>query len=179
MSIFVMQGATKRQGYFPKGKWYDLFDNSTIDAHDGGKSVTLDLPMGQVGVHAMGGTILPMQQAALVTADVQASPLTLVVALPHLQPLAQTHSTDRSQLQDKHMPDQSSSAPEHSTDAQQLSGTTQNSRRLMASMAAQPSMIQNGDGPGVTAATECGVSDPGRVTACGQLYLDSGDHIQV
>ncbi len=58
-----LQGQTKREGYFPKSKWYNLFDNTTIDAHDEGKSVTLDLPMGHVGVHMPGGTILPLQVA--------------------------------------------------------------------------------------------------------------------
>ncbi|KAL0030915.1 hypothetical protein WJX79_000844 [Trebouxia sp. C0005] len=48
------EGQTKREGYFPKGKWYSLFDNTTIDAHDEGKSAALDLPMGHTGFRADG-----------------------------------------------------------------------------------------------------------------------------
>ena len=38
-------------GYFPFGKWYNLFDNSTLDASGGGRKFTLELPLGEVGVH--------------------------------------------------------------------------------------------------------------------------------
>ena len=39
------------EGYFPSGKWYNLFDNSTLDASGGGRPFTLELPLGEVGVH--------------------------------------------------------------------------------------------------------------------------------
>ena len=48
----VLQGADSVEGYFPSGKWYSLFDNSTLDASGGGRAFTLQLPLGEVGVHA-------------------------------------------------------------------------------------------------------------------------------
>ena len=46
-----LQGADSVEGYFPSGKWYSLFDNSTLDASGGGRRFTLQLPLGEVGVH--------------------------------------------------------------------------------------------------------------------------------
>jgi hypothetical protein len=40
------------------------------------------VPYGDIAVHLRGGTIVPMQEPALVTRDVRLSPITLVVALP-------------------------------------------------------------------------------------------------
>lgn len=179
--VFV-QGTTKREGYFPKGKWYNLFDNTTIDSHDGGKSVTLDLPMGHVGAHMRGGTILPMQQPALVTADVAASPLTLVVALPHMEPLA--HFGHAVTAQDKAEP---GSAKDTMTSAQQQGRVeiSQNlsslagSKKLMASMPIEPQMVQPALRQEVTAGSKCGISEPGRVTACGRVFADNGHQLQV
>lgn len=181
-----MQGVTKREAYFPKGKWHSLFDNSTIDAHEGGKTVTLDLPMGHVGVHVMGGTILPMQQPALVTADVRASPLTLVVALPHLEPLGHQHAIGlhgkaecdqprtATWIMDGQQHNQSKTS--HVTRAQAAS------RKLAASLQTQPQMVQATHKRNSTTATaklECGISEPGRVTACGQMFVDNGDKLEV
>lgn len=49
-------------GYFPAGRWYNLFDNSTLLADSSGRDVTLTLPLGEVGVHQQGGTILALAQ---------------------------------------------------------------------------------------------------------------------
>ncbi len=46
-----LQGKDSVEGYFPSGKWYSLFDNSTLDASDGGRRMTVELPLGEVGVH--------------------------------------------------------------------------------------------------------------------------------
>lgn len=174
------QGATKREGYFPKGKWYNLFDNTTIDAHAGGKSVTLDLPMGHVGVHMPGGTILPMQQPALVTADVRASALTLLVALPHLQPLeafADTHDAHQEANSVAHsaLAEQHGEADMHAHGLQaQPAG-----RKVLASLAAQASMSQGTQGQAFTGVQGCETSQKGRATACGQVYMDDGAQLQV
>ena len=169
-----LQGASKREGYFPKGKWYNLFDNTTIDAHEGGRSVTLDLPMGHVGVHMPGGSILPMQQPALVTADVRASALTLLVALPHLEPLeAFADSTAHhielemdSKSVEQHHADSESRA--HHVSSQSGGGEVQatSGRQAVMSQVSHPR-------------AKCGVSEPGRATACGQIYMDAGDQLQV
>ena len=57
-----LQGARNVTGYFPAGKWYNLFDNSTLHAGSSGRNVTLSLPLGEVGVHQQGGTILALAQ---------------------------------------------------------------------------------------------------------------------
>ena len=175
-----LQGATKREGYFPKGKWYNLFDNTTIDAHAGGKSVTLDLPMGQVGVHMPGGTILPMQQPALVTADVRASALTLLVALPHLQPLeafADTHDAHQAADSVAHsaLAEQHGEADMHAPGLQAQPG----GRKVLASLAAQASMSQGTQGQAFTGVQGSETSQKGRATACGQVYMDDGAQLQV
>ncbi len=175
-----VQGQTKREGYFPKGKWYNLFDNTTIDAHDEGKSVILDLPTGHVGVHMPGGTILPLQQAALVTADVRTSALTLLVALPYLEPLpafAATSETPSYNQQTGFWADSSmgqrSNAEEVSVQAQlTLPGA---GRKLLKS----DSQAVMRDVEGASPVQECGVSEAGRVTACGHIYMDDGHQLQV
>ena len=46
-----LQGKDSVEGYFPSGKWYSLFDNSTLDASDGGRRMTLELPICEYGGH--------------------------------------------------------------------------------------------------------------------------------
>lgn len=157
------------------GLWYNLFDNTTVDAHDGSKSVLLDLPMGHVGVHMKGGTILPMQQPALVTADVTASPLTLVIALPRMDPLA--HFAHAAELQEA---DESSSARWTIPVGQQHNQSqSSQSRNMVASTQAQLNMTQGLQARVAAGTTECGVSEPGRVTACGHVFMDTGDALEV
>ena len=74
--------AKQVEAFFPPGVWYSLWDDETIDAGDEGATKTLLAPLGDVPVHARGGSIVPMQQAALVTRDVMTSPLRLLVHLP-------------------------------------------------------------------------------------------------
>lgn len=180
----AMQGTTKREGYFPKGKWYNLFDNTTVDTHEGGKLVTLDLPMGHVGVHTPAGTILPLQQAAPVTAEVRASALTLLVALPHLEPLPAF--TDRKEAASSN---QQTDVRAHSSLGQQqkrpgdLLASSQRmqvqegGRKLLATSSSQPVLAQHAEaGRGLP---DCGVVQPGRVTACGHIYMDDGHQLQV
>ena len=68
--------------YFPPGVWYSLWDDSVIDAGHEGTTKTLVVPLGDVPVHAQGGSIVPVQRPALVTRDVRSSPLRLLVHLP-------------------------------------------------------------------------------------------------
>jgi hypothetical protein len=58
----------------------------------GPATVELAAPLGHVPVHLRGGTITPMQQAAMTTRDVRASNITLVLALPQAkqQPSAES-----------------------------------------------------------------------------------------
>lgn len=177
-----VQGTDKRQAYFPQGKWHNLFDNSTVEASDGGKLVTLELPVGQVAVHMPAGHIIPMQQPALVTEDVRASPLTLVVALPAMRLLPnhqQVHSI------------QAGSTPPHdnATDSSEGSSHVQMphvphepqassvSRQLLSETV--PGMQQPAGIHEARNLIACGLSEPGLSTACGQIYMDDGDQIQV
>ena len=68
--------------YFPQGVWYSLWDDEVIRPGDGGETKTLPAPLGDVPVHARGGSIVPVQRPALVTRDVRTSPLRLLVHLP-------------------------------------------------------------------------------------------------
>ena len=56
-----MQGKDSVQGYFPAGTWYSLMGSLTVDASEAGRPVTLRAPLGDVPVHVLGGTIVPMQ----------------------------------------------------------------------------------------------------------------------
>ena len=68
--------------YFPPGTWYSLWGDASVDAGNEGVSKTLNAPLGDVPVHARGGSVLPMQRPALLTQGVRSSPLRLVVHLP-------------------------------------------------------------------------------------------------
>ncbi|KAK9804037.1 hypothetical protein WJX73_006346 [Symbiochloris irregularis] len=84
----LTEGATNVTGYFPQGVWHALWNGSAdIDASKGGKHQTLNTPLGETNVHVRGGSVLSMQEAALTTAAVRASPLSLLVALPSLEEL--------------------------------------------------------------------------------------------
>ena len=179
-----LQGQTKREGYFPKGKWYNLFDNTTIDAHDEGKSVTLDLPMGHVGVHMPGGTILPLQQAALVTADVRTSALTLLVALPHLEPLPALAATSETPSYNQQTGLRADSSMSQQSNAEEVSKQAQltlpgTGRKLLTKSDSQAVMRQGRDVEDPSPGQKCGVSEAGRVTACGHIYMDDGHQLQV
>ncbi|DBB03399.1 TPA: hypothetical protein ACH3X3_010764 [Trebouxia sp. C0006] len=177
------EGQTKREGYFPKGKWYNLFDNTTIDAHEG-KSVTLDLPMGHVGVHMPGGTILPLQQAALVTADVRTSALTLLVALPHLEPLPALAATSETPSYNQQTGLRADSSMSQQSNAEEVSKQAQltlpgTGRKLLTKSDSQAVMRQGRDVEGPSPGQKCGVSEAGRMTACGHIYMDDGHQLQV
>lgn len=77
----LTQGATSVTGYFPQGKWYSLIDTSVIDASKIGTFVELPTELTSTNVHVRGGTVLPMQGAAMTTTAARATPFTLLVAL--------------------------------------------------------------------------------------------------
>ena len=75
------QGTAGVSAYIPRGVWYDAFTHERVQ---GGAQVWRDVPLGEVTVLYRGGSIVPLQQAALRSEEVQRSPFTLVVALPDL-----------------------------------------------------------------------------------------------
>jgi alpha-glucosidase len=78
------QGATSVDGVFPgiaQGEiWYDYYTQTEM-AVQAGVNTTLDTPLGHIQLFIRGGSVLPMQQPALVTRDVRNSPWSLLVAL--------------------------------------------------------------------------------------------------
>ncbi|KAG0503680.1 hypothetical protein HPP92_003752 [Vanilla planifolia] len=63
VSPVLQPGATSLEAYFPKGRWFNLFNhNETVDASTAGKKVRLNAPMDSINVHARGGSILIMQK---------------------------------------------------------------------------------------------------------------------
>lgn len=179
ISPVLHQGETKREAYFPKGKWYNLNDNTTVDTHDGGKTVTLNLPMGHVGVHMMAGSILPMQQPASVTADVRASPLTLVVALPHMEPQRQfANTTELSQKAEAGKPTPAIDQQQNQSDSSGGIAVHSTSRKIMAGMQTELSAIPGMQTQAAAEARQCGISEPGRVTACGQVFVDNDERLE-
>lgn len=77
----LVEGATSVTGYFPKSKWYSMFDASMIDASAGGKMVELDTPLTATNVHVRGGTVVPMQGSAMTTTEARETPFSLLIAL--------------------------------------------------------------------------------------------------
>jgi alpha-glucosidase (family GH31 glycosyl hydrolase) len=78
-------GATSVTGYFPRGLWYSLTDSSVVDAAKEGVFVELPTPLTATNVHVHGGSILPMQGAAMTTSAARKTPFRLVVALDEAQ----------------------------------------------------------------------------------------------
>jgi len=76
----VLQPDTEKVvAYFPAGTWYSLWDYSQ---QNGPATATLQAPLGDIPVHVRGGAVVAMQQQENTTHGVRRSPLTLVVALP-------------------------------------------------------------------------------------------------
>lgn len=76
-----MQGATEVRAYIPEGQWYDAFSNASLT---GGGFVDIDCPLGQVSVLSRGGSIIPLHQGGLTSAEVHNSTFNLIVAMPEL-----------------------------------------------------------------------------------------------
>ncbi|KAK9416263.1 putative alpha-glucosidase [Seiridium unicorne] len=79
------QGATTVDGVFPgvgSGTvWYDWYNQTAITGVAAGQNVTIDAPLGHIPVYIKGGKVVPLQEPALTTADVKASPYGLIIAL--------------------------------------------------------------------------------------------------
>lgn len=78
------QGATTVGGVFPgvgSGEiWYDWYTQSAVSASPG-QNVTIYAPLGHIPVYIRGGSVLPLQGAALTTRDARAQPWSLLTAL--------------------------------------------------------------------------------------------------
>jgi alpha-D-xyloside xylohydrolase len=76
------QGVTSVTGYFPRGNWYN-FKTRSIDYHhiEVGSYHTISTPLTSTNVHVSGGTILPLQGAAMTTTAARLTPFTFLVGL--------------------------------------------------------------------------------------------------
>lgn len=74
MDTSLMQGADSVRGYFPLGTWYSLMGGPTVDAEEKGQSVELKAPLGEVPVHVLGGSIIPMQALPIAPSEPGNSP---------------------------------------------------------------------------------------------------------
>lgn len=92
-------GATSVRGYFPGGTtWHSMFDDGqTIDAQSGAQWVEVPAPMTSIPLYVAGGSIIPMQQPGMTTAEVKNSPLRLLVALN--EPVSSALTAPRSDVQ--------------------------------------------------------------------------------
>lgn len=81
----LTEGATSVTGYFPAGRWYPLFDSDTYGTIEctgtSGSYITLPTPLVSTNAHVRGGTILPMQEAAMTTTAARRTPFTILIAL--------------------------------------------------------------------------------------------------
>ncbi|KAI1174868.1 glycoside hydrolase family 31 protein [Nemania sp. FL0916] len=79
------QGATSVDGVFPgvgSGTvWYDWYNQTRVTGVESGQNVTIEAPLGHIPVFVRGGNVVPMHEPGLTTADVRASPWSLLVAL--------------------------------------------------------------------------------------------------
>ncbi|KAJ6149083.1 hypothetical protein N7471_000282 [Penicillium samsonianum] len=60
--------------------WYDWYNNTAVPVPAQANS-TMPAPLGHIPVYARGGSVLPLQQAALTTRDARNSPWDILVAL--------------------------------------------------------------------------------------------------
>ncbi|KAM0905891.1 hypothetical protein ACQ4PT_017095 [Festuca glaucescens] len=81
VSPVLEQGATTVEAYFPAGRWFCLYDHSLAVDTRSGERVTLPALADTAYVHVAGGSILPLQQSAMTTAQARRTPFHLLVAL--------------------------------------------------------------------------------------------------
>eukprot|EP00775_Hariotina_reticulata_P010096 gene10096-10252_t len=94
VSPVITKNTNTLTAYFTAGTWYSAWDYSSLNIPRG-RSVALDVPLGDIAIHYRGGTILPMQQYSPITKDIRFSPITLIVALPSKPSTGEAAALDR------------------------------------------------------------------------------------
>lgn len=79
------QGATNVSGVFPGVSngtiWYDWYTQTAMSNVSAGQNVTIDAPLGHIPLYVRGGSVLPMQGAAMTTYAARQNDWALLVAL--------------------------------------------------------------------------------------------------
>lgn len=78
------QGAATVDGVFPGTTtvWYDWYTSRAVATHVApGQNVTIDAPLGHIPVYLRGGSVVPVQEPAMTTAESRKNPWGLIVAL--------------------------------------------------------------------------------------------------
>jgi alpha-glucosidase len=70
----LSEGDVTKSVALPRGAWYDFYSGARAE---GGKSVTVDAPLGRIPVFARAGSVIPTQQTVQFTAQAPIAPLTL------------------------------------------------------------------------------------------------------
>jgi hypothetical protein len=122
---------------------------------------TLDVPLGDVPLHVRGGSIVHMQRAASTTTEVRNSPVTLVVALEHEGTKLPTAST----------PKRCTAFSRRATIPPNVAAAAAAADDSEAELAAVAGSVA----AAATAAAGSGMP----IVACGQLYVDDGESLQV
>jgi alpha-glucosidase (family GH31 glycosyl hydrolase) len=73
------KGTTQRQAWLPEGSWVDW---NTGEAHDGGRSITVDAPLGTTPLFVRAGTALFLAEPGRNAEETLRSPLALEVSAP-------------------------------------------------------------------------------------------------
>jgi alpha-glucosidase (family GH31 glycosyl hydrolase) len=82
ISPVLTPSTTVIEAYFPIGLWYNYYNMTIeIDATKHSALKELYTPMDMVNIHILGGSVLPLQQAALTTTASRQNPFRLIVAL--------------------------------------------------------------------------------------------------
>ncbi|PKA52272.1 putative alpha-glucosidase [Apostasia shenzhenica] len=72
VSPVLQAGATTVEAYFPRGWWFNLFNQSSVvDSSASGKMVNLEAPKQTINVHGRGGNILVLQENMTVSLEKQ------------------------------------------------------------------------------------------------------------
>jgi len=82
VSPVLDQGVTSVNAYFPQGLWYSFADRKIdVDASLSSLYKSIYTPLTSINVHVKGGSVVPLQDAAMTTTLARQTPFTLLTAL--------------------------------------------------------------------------------------------------
>lgn len=61
--------------------WYDWYEMTAVSGVGAGQNITVDAPLGHIPVYVRGGSVVPMQEPGMTTAETKNSPWGVLVAL--------------------------------------------------------------------------------------------------